>query len=269
MEVKEIFGILKNEIHSTVFATVDESGLPQTCVIDIMLCGDNSLYFITAKGKTFYDRLMLRKYVAVSGMKGRDTLSTAAISVRGKIRNIGNALLPRVFAENPYMADIYKSEDSRTALEVFQLYEGEGEYFDLSCLHIQLRLACAELMKRQGHEEAAGSAKITPAYNLPSRYILHTVGPIIQGTPTKIQYEQLAGCYRSCLELADSCHLKSVAFCCISTGEFHFPNWQAAEIAVRTVYDYMQTSNSIDKVIFNVYKGVDYEIYTDLFAKNK
>lgn len=134
MEVKEIFQILKNEIHSTVFATVDENGLPQTCVIDIMLCDDSSLYFITAKGKSFYDRLMLRKYVAISGMKGHDTLSTVAISVRGKIRNIGNTLLSRVLAENPYMTDIYKTEDSRMALEVFQLYEGEGEYFDLSCL---------------------------------------------------------------------------------------------------------------------------------------
>lgn len=108
--------------------------MPQTCVIDIMLCDDVSLYFITAKGKAFYDRLMLRGYVAISSMKGHDTLSTVAISVRGKIRNIGNGLLPRVFEENPYMADIYKSEESQMALEVFQLYEGEGEYFDLSCL---------------------------------------------------------------------------------------------------------------------------------------
>ncbi len=134
MTAQDIFAILKNEIHSTVFATVDEDGLPQTCVIDIMLCDDVSLYFITAKGKAFYDRLMLRGYVAISGMKGHDTLSTVAISVRGKVRNIGSGLLPRVFEENPYMADIYKSEESRSALEVFQLYEGEGEYFDLSCL---------------------------------------------------------------------------------------------------------------------------------------
>lgn len=134
MNAKEIFQILKNDIHSTVFATVDDIGLPQTCVIDIMLCDDVSLYFITAKGKAFYDRLMQREYVAISGMKGHDTLSTVAISVRGKVRNIGSEMLPRVFEENPYMADIYKSEESRMALEVFQLYEGEGEYFDLSCL---------------------------------------------------------------------------------------------------------------------------------------
>lgn len=134
MEAVEVFSILKNEIHSTVFATIDNDDLPQTCVIDIMLYDDVSLYFITAKGKAFYDRLMSRGYVAFSGMKGRDTLSTVAISVRGRVRNIGSALLSRVFEENPYMAEIYKSEESRTALEVFQLYEGEGEYFDLSCL---------------------------------------------------------------------------------------------------------------------------------------
>lgn len=134
MTIKEIFHILKNEIHSTVFATVDDNGLPQTCVIDIMLCDDNSLYFITAKGKSFYDRLMKREYVAVSGMKGNDTLSTYAISVRGKVRNLGNELLTRVFEENSYMKNIYKSEESRMALDVFQLYEGEGELFDLSCL---------------------------------------------------------------------------------------------------------------------------------------
>lgn len=134
MDAKEIFQILKNDIHSTVFATVDDNGLPQTCVIDIMLCDDVSLYFITAKGKAFYDRLMQRSYVAISGMKGHDTLSTVAISVRGKVRNIGSSLLPRIFEENPYMANIYKSEESRMALEVFQLYEGEGEYFDLSHL---------------------------------------------------------------------------------------------------------------------------------------
>lgn len=134
MEAKEIFQILKNDIHSTVFATVDDKGLPHTCVIDIMLCDEVSLYFLTAKGKTFYNRLMQRGYVALNGMKGHDTLSTAAISVRGKVRNLGASLLPRMFEENPYMADIYKNEESRTALEVFQLYEGEGEYFDLSCL---------------------------------------------------------------------------------------------------------------------------------------
>ncbi len=132
MKTKDIFQILKNEIHSTVFAVVDKNGQPKTCVIDIMLCDDNSLYFITAKGKKFYERLMDKQYVAISGMKGKDTLSTIAISVCGQVRNIGNELLPLIFKENSYMSEIYKSEDSRSVLTVFQLYSGEGEFFDLS-----------------------------------------------------------------------------------------------------------------------------------------
>lgn len=138
-----------------------------------------------------------------------------------------------------------------------------------TCAGIQLRLECAEQMKRQGHEELTGSVKITCAYNLPSSYILHTVGPIIQEMPTKLQCEQLANCYRSCMEVADSYDLKSIAFCCISTGEFHFPNRQAAEIAMQTVHDCLQSAKSIETVIFNVFKEVDYAIYTDLLAKNR
>lgn len=131
MTTTEIFDILIHEIHSTVFATVDDNGLPQTCVIDLMLCDENGLYFLTARGKSFYDRLMKRQYVAISGMKGKDTLSTVAISLRGKVRNIGTKRLGEIFAKNAYMAKIYPTEKSRDALEVFHLYEGEGEYFDL------------------------------------------------------------------------------------------------------------------------------------------
>ncbi len=132
MNAKKYLQFLKDEIHSTVFATVDEQGLPQTCVIDIMLCDDDSLYFLTAKGKKFYDRLVQRQYVAISGMRGKDTMSTDSISLRGKVREVGAALLPRVFAENPYMAEIYPDEESRSVLTVFQLYEGEGEFFRIA-----------------------------------------------------------------------------------------------------------------------------------------
>lgn len=125
---------LQEEIHTTVFATVDKEGLPATCVIDIMLADSEGLYFITAKGKNFYDRLITNPYVAISGFKGHDTLSTISISVRGKVRDIGSELLPLVFERNPYMADIYPTETSRSALTVFQLYEGTGEWFDLSKL---------------------------------------------------------------------------------------------------------------------------------------
>ena len=129
---------------------------------------------------------------------------------------------------------------------------------------VQLRLACAELMRKQGHQEETGKAKITLAYNLPSRYVLHTVGPIVHGDLTEKDKELLASCYRSCLELAEKNGLKSIAFCCISTGEFHFPQKKAAEIAVRTVRDYLKTDIRIEKVVFNVFKQEDYDIYREI-----
>ena len=129
---------------------------------------------------------------------------------------------------------------------------------------VELRLACEKLMERQGYPEPAGQAKITPAFNLPCLYVLHTVGPIISGKVTKQDEQLLASCYRSCLELAAEKGLKSVAFCCISTGEFHFPNDLAAEIAVRTVTDFLKRDTSIQKVIFNVFKDTDKTIYERL-----
>lgn len=133
---------------------------------------------------------------------------------------------------------------------------------------VQLRCKCAEIMEQQGYTEPTGQAKITPAYNLPCRYILHTVGPIINGRVTKQEEALLASCYCSCLELAAENNLESVAFCCISTGEFHFPNDLAAEIAVQTVKDFMSQETSVKKVIFNVFKDVDKTIYQQLLTKN-
>ena len=127
---------------------------------------------------------------------------------------------------------------------------------------IQLRLACAELMAKQGHEEPTGQAKLTSAFNLPCDYVLHTVGPIIYGGVTEKDRELLVSCYRSCLELARRNGIGSVAFCCISTGEFHFPNRQAAKIAVDTVRQYRGNT----EVIFNVFKDADYEIYRELLG---
>ena len=131
---------------------------------------------------------------------------------------------------------------------------------------IQLRLTCADLMQKQGHEEPTGQAKITPAFNLPCKYILHTVGPIITGSVTQRDCKLLASCYRSCLELAAGNGLESIAFCCISTGVFCFPNERAAEIAVQTVKEFLQPPTSIKKVIFNVFKDLDKEIYTRLLS---
>ena len=119
-------------------------------------------------------------------------------------------------------------------------------------------------MEQQGHPEPTGQAKITPAFNLPCRYVLHTVGPIINGRVTQRDRLLLASCYRSCLELAAEKNLESVAFCCISTGEFHFPNQLAAEIAVQTVKEFLQQHTSVKKVIFNVFKDMDKKIYERL-----
>lgn len=137
-----------------------------------------------------------------------------------------------------------------------------------NCIHtfsgVQLRLVCANLMQQQGYAEPTGQAKITPAYNLPCRYILHTVGPIISGRVSRKDRAVLASCYHSCLELAAAHQLESVAFCCISTGEFHFPNEQAAEIAVQTVQQFLRQETSVKQVIFNVFKDVDQAIYKRL-----
>ena len=134
---------------------------------------------------------------------------------------------------------------------------------------VRLRLKCAEIMQKQGIDEETGKAKITPAYNLPCKYILHTVGPIVASKLTEKDCELLRSCYRSCLTLADEYKLNSVAFCCISTGEFHFPNDKAAKIAIETVSEYKKLTNSKIKVIFNVFKNSDYEIYRELLGKIK
>lgn len=133
---------------------------------------------------------------------------------------------------------------------------------------IQLRQECAEIMRTQGHDEPTGHAKITKAYNLSCKYVLHTVGPIVYGKLTTQHEQQLADCYRSCLALADGHGLQSIAFCSISTGEFHFPNERAAEIAIRTVSAYKQNTTSKIKVIFNVFKERDYEIYAKRLNAN-
>lgn len=122
-------------------------------------------------------------------------------------------------------------------------------------------------MSEQGNDEPTGKAKITPAYNLPSKYIIHTVGPVVSGRLTKDDCGLLASCYRSCLELAEEYELKSIAFCCISTGEFHFPNEKAAEIAVTTVNEFKNRTKSKIKVIFNVFKDKDFIIYERLLGK--
>ncbi len=132
---------------------------------------------------------------------------------------------------------------------------------------IQLRNECDRIIKNQGHEEETGSAKITSAYNLPSKYVIHTVGTIVNGSVTLKNKDELKSCYMSCLKLADENKLESIAFCCISTGVFGFPNETAAEIAVNTVRDYKKNSKTKLEVIFNVFKECDYEIYKKLLGR--
>ena len=129
---------------------------------------------------------------------------------------------------------------------------------------IQRRYECSEIMKKQGCEEKTGLAKITKAYNLPSKFIIHTVGPIVNGNITETSKEELKSCYLSCIKQADEDKLQSIAFCCISTGVFGFPNEPAAKIAVDTIKEYKSKSNSKIEVIFNVFKECDYEIYKKL-----
>ena len=142
-----------------------------------------------------------------------------------------------------------------------------------NCIHtyagVQLRNVCAEIMEKQGYEEPTGRAKITPAFNLPSRYVIHTVGPIVQGRLTKRHEEQLASCYRSCLTLAEKNGCRSIAFCCISTGVFGFPQDRAAKIAVETVRTYRATNHSSIEVIFNVFQNRDHELYRDLLGQHR
>ena len=137
-----------------------------------------------------------------------------------------------------------------------------------NCIHtyagVQLRLKCAEIMAEQGYAEPTGQAKITPAYNLPCEYVIHTVGPIVQGKLAQEHCALLESCYRSCLELADENCVESIAFCCISTGVFMFPNDKAAEIAVDTVQKYKAETGSKIEVVFNVFKEQDERIYREL-----
>ena len=136
-----------------------------------------------------------------------------------------------------------------------------------NCIHsaagIQLRKECAD--KMQGRLLATGDAIITQGYNLPARHVIHTVGPIIpDGVPTKEQEEQLAQCYRSCLDLAEQNGLESIAFCCISTGVFHFPNELAARIAIETVKSYPR--HALKTIVFNVFLDKDRDIYQQLLG---
>lgn len=138
-----------------------------------------------------------------------------------------------------------------------------------NCIHtfsgVQLRLRCHEMMTKQGYEEPTGQAKITPGYNLPAKYVLHTVGPIIDHDLTASDCDLLTSCYTSCLKLASQNSCQSIAFCCISTGVFRFPQDKAAEIAVSAVKEYLNKDTTIKRVVFNVFTPEDARLYHKLY----
>ena len=179
---------------------------------------------------------------------------------------------------NPIMPDIYLWKGDITTLKCDAIVNAANSrmlgcfYPNHNCIDnaihtfagVELRKSCCDIMSLQGREEPVGRAKITPGYNLPCRYIIHTVGPMVCGDLDGTHEKQLSDCYRSCLDLADKNFLESIAFCCISTGEFRFPNERAAKIAVQTVGEYKKETKSKIKVIFNVFKEYDHEIYKKL-----
>ena len=132
MTSKEILMYLQQNIHTVIMASNDENGNPITCAIDIMLYENERLYFLTARGKEFYNRLISNQYISLTGLKGDTTLTSISISLQGKVRNIGHKNLEKIFLKNSYMTQIYPSKESRDILEVFEIYEAQGEYFDLS-----------------------------------------------------------------------------------------------------------------------------------------
>lgn len=144
-----------------------------------------------------------------------------------------------------------------------------------SAAGIQLRNACSHYMNSRKmqygprYQEPTGRAVLTEGYNLPARYVIHTVGPVVRGPLTKKLKEDLRNCYRNVLQCCREHQIRSVAFCCISTGEFHFPNNQAARIAVETVTEFLEEhGRDFDRIIFNVFKDTDRYIYEDLLGNS-
>lgn len=132
MEAKDYLKYISEVIHTTIVATVDDEDHPVTAAIDMMDSDENGLYFLTARGKSLYDRLIKRGYIALTALKGETTMTSVAVSVRGKVKEIGSERIPELFEKNPYMKEIYPTEESRKALTAFHIYEGSGEWFDLS-----------------------------------------------------------------------------------------------------------------------------------------
>ncbi len=213
------------------------------------------------------------EFIKVQDELLQEMLQTKAITSMGDLQNMNEAK-----ELNSIETGIYLWQGDITTLKVDAIVNAgnsgmTGCYYPLhkcidNAIHtfsgIQLRIKCDEIMKQQGYPEPTGIAKITSGYNLPSKYVIHTVGPIVHGALTEKDCNELENCYKSCLDIAVENNVKSIAFCCISTGEFHFPNEKAGEIAVKVVKEYLK-NHKMD-IIFNVFKDTDYDIYKKLLV---
>lgn len=132
MNINNYLEYLTNQVHTVVMATTNDLGKPITCAIDIMDFDEYGLYFLTAKGKRIYERLKKNNVISITGLRGRNTLSSKSITVQGVVKEIGSSRIEELFDKNPYMSEIYPTMESRKALTVFQMYQGNGEFFDLS-----------------------------------------------------------------------------------------------------------------------------------------
>ncbi len=181
MNTHKILKVLQEDIHTVIIATTDQKGYPYTCAIDMMLLEDESLYFLTARGKAFYDRLMKQSHIALTGLKGEDIMSSVAISLQGTVKNIGHERLDEIFEKNPYMKEIYPDEISREVLEVFQIDKCQGEYFDLSQKPIYRQsFVVNESLKKSGYYVGEGCIGCKMCYRVcPQKCIDISSKPVV------------------------------------------------------------------------------------------
>lgn len=235
-------------------------------------------------------------YTVPRGLDERKTLFRALVNVRAPSEASGEFLRVQgeYLSEEIRRKGITKASDLKPVGRDTYLWKGDITTLECDCIvnaansellgcfcpnhgcvdnaihtfaGVELRAECAKLMREQGEREKVGRVKITSGYNLPCKYVLHTVAPRVFGKLTKRHERELVSCYRACLEAADGAGLSSLAFCCLGTGEFNFPNERAAELAVNTVNEYKLKTQSPIKIVFDVFKEVDYAIYSSLFKK--
>jgi O-acetyl-ADP-ribose deacetylase (regulator of RNase III) len=249
----------------------------RTCLIRTLLAEDSRYKQIPVPKGGEEQRQLLRGLmnVRMPGKMSQEFLRVQDEYLQERLREKGIVALSEL---EPVQDGLYLWQGDITRLAVDAIvnaansgmtgcYQPNHSCID-NCIHtysgVQLRLRCAELMEAQGYEEPTGQAKITPAYNLPCKYVLHTVGPIVYGALKQEDIELLKSCYRSCLALAEENGVQSIAFCCISTGVFCFPNDKAAQVAVQTVKQFREETGSRIQVVFNVFKDMDFNLYREL-----